>query len=167
LSNLNVGVTTVFIHEELIMANHLTRFDPFRNLARFDPLSNLGDLWNNFALSPLSLADEIESMIKLDVTETDKAYIVKAEMPGVNKEDIKVDVSGHQITISSETKKDKEEKSSTTLRCERYYGQQSRSFTLGQEVDESKADAKYENGILMLTLPKKEGGESHKKLIVH
>lgn len=149
------------------MANHLTRFDPFRSLARLDPLGNFSDVLNNFALSPLVLADEIESMIKLDVTETDKAYTVKAEMPGVNKEDIKVDVSGNQITISSEIKRDKEEKSSTTIRSERYYGQQTRCFTLGQEVDESKADAKYENGILMLTLPKKAGGEIHKKLIVH
>lgn len=146
------------------MANQLRRFDPFRSLA---PLTNVGDMLNNFGLSPFLVSDEMESMIKLDVTESDKTYTVKAEIPGVKKEDIKVDVSGNQITISTEIKRDKEEKTGTTIRCERYYGQQSRCFTLGQEIDESKADAKYENGILMLTLPKKEGGENHKKLIVH
>ena len=149
------------------MANHLTRRDPFQSLARLDRFSSLSDVLNNFGLSPFGIGNEMESMIKLDVNETDDAYTVKAEMPGVNKDDIKVDVSGNRITISSEIKKDNEEKTGTTIRSERYYGQQSRCFTLGQEVDESKADAKYENGILVLTLPKKEGGESHKKLVVH
>jgi len=94
--------------------------------------------------------------IKLDVSEGDANYVVKAEVPGVRKEDIDVRIEGNQVTISAEVKKDKEEKKDgRVLRSERHYGYASRSFSLACDVDEAKSGAKYENGILELTLPKK------------
>jgi HSP20 family protein len=81
---------------------------------------------------------------------------VLAEIPGVKKEDIQVSVDGNQVAISAEVKRQKEEKQGEkTLRSERYYGKVYRSFALGQDVDQEKAQAKYENGVLELRLPKK------------
>jgi HSP20 family protein len=93
--------------------------------------------------------------IKMDVTELEGAYEVKAEIPGVRKEDIHVEIDGPQVMITAEVKKDVEEKKEgRLLRSERSYGFASRAFTLGFEVDRAKAVAKYENGVLTLTLPK-------------
>jgi HSP20 family protein len=93
----------------------------------------------------------------MDVSEDDKVYRVKAEIPGVNKDDIKVSIDGNQVSITAEVQREKEEKrGETVIRSERYYGTQYRSFTLQSDIDEGKADAKYENGVLELTLPKKE-----------
>jgi HSP20 family protein len=94
--------------------------------------------------------------IKLDVHENDASYTVKAEVPGVGKDDIDVRIEGNRVTLSAEVKKDKEEKKDgRVLRSERQYGYASRSFTLACEVDEAKAEAKYKDGILELSLPKK------------
>ena len=94
--------------------------------------------------------------IKIDLTEHNDNYAVKAEIPGVRKEDIDVRIEGNLVTISAEVKKDKEEKKGgRVLRAEREYGYASRSFTLASAVDDSKADAKYTNGVLELVLPKK------------
>jgi HSP20 family protein len=76
----------------------------------------------------------------------------------VKKEDIKVSIDGNQVTISAETKEEKEATTAGVLRSERYYGQQYRSFSLPQEVDNTKAEAKYNDGILELKLPKRPGG---------
>jgi len=93
--------------------------------------------------------------IKMDVTEVDKAYTVKAEIPGVRKEDIHVEIDGAQVMITAEVKKEMEEKKEgRLLRSERSYGFASRVFSLGFEVDRAKAVAKYEDGVLTLTLPK-------------
>ena len=93
--------------------------------------------------------------IEMDVSEVDNAYMVKADIPGVRKEDIHVEIDGPQVMITAELKKDVEEtKEGRLLRSERSYGFASRSFSLGYEIDRAKAVAKYENGVLMLTLPK-------------
>ena len=94
--------------------------------------------------------------IKIDVSEADEAYTVKAEIPGVRKEDIHVEIDGAQVLITAEVKKDKEEKKEgRMLRSERTYGFTSRMFTLGTELDRVKAEAKYLDGVLTLKLPKK------------
>lgn len=101
--------------------------------------------------------------IKVDVNESDGSYTVKAEIPGVKKEDVDVRIDGNQITISAEVKNESEEKQGErVLRSERQYGYASRSFTLACAVDESKSDAKYQNGILELTLPKKSNTSSRR-----
>lgn len=139
------------------MANKLMRFDPFGDIARLDPFRNIDDLLKDFRLTPTLRGVESEPRIRMDVSETDQAYLVKAEIPGVKKDDIKVAIEGNQVSITAEVKKEEEKKSGSMIRSERYYGQQYRSFTLPQEVDDTKAEAKYQDGMLELTLPKKPG----------
>ncbi len=105
--------------------------------------------------------------IRVDLSEVNGSYVVKADMPGVRKEDIDVRIDGNMVTISAELKKERESKEpGRVLRHERQYGYASRAFTLSSAVDESKADARYENGVLELTLPKKGAAET-KRLAVH
>lgn len=92
--------------------------------------------------------------IRVDVKDDEQAYTVQAEVPGVQKDDIQVSVDGHTVTIKAEVKQEQTEKDASWLRCERYYGAASRSFTLPSEVDDTQAKAKYDNGVLTLTLPK-------------
>ena len=134
------------------MAN-ITRFDPFQDLARFDPLEGFA-AWPR-GLRRLFQELPAEPTIKLDVSEDDKAYKVKAELPGVKKDDIAVQVEGNQVSISAEVKREKEEKQDEkVLHTERYYGRQFRSFTLGRDIDRKKVEAKFTDGVLELTLPK-------------
>lgn len=94
--------------------------------------------------------------IKVEVKESNGDYTVQAEMPGVKKEDINVQIDGNRVAISAEVKRESEQKEGErVLRSERYYGSVARTFSLGSDLDESKASARYENGVLTLTLPKK------------
>jgi HSP20 family protein len=104
--------------------------------------------------------------IKMDVKEQGDNYLVHAELPGVKKEDIHVVVDGNQVSISAEVKQEKEVKEGDrVLRSERYFGKVSRSFQLGQEIDDSKAAAKFNEGVLELTLPKR-AASPNKRLTV-
>jgi len=118
-------------------------------------------------LAPMRLAnggDELD--IRLDVVEKDDAFQVQADLPGVKKEDINVRISGNRIQIDAEARREKDVKEKGKLvRSERYYGTVSRVFTLSQDVDDTKAVAKYENGVLTLDLPKKAGTSSRKLTI--
>jgi HSP20 family protein len=134
------------------MAN-LTRYNPFDNL--FD------DFAKGFWLKPVAIPGGEELKMKLDVNEDDKAFSVHAEIPGVKKEDIQVDVDGNMVSIRAEVKREKEEKKGEKiLHSERYYGMVSRSFSLPADVDEKATVAKYKDGVLDLTLPKKSGNGS-------
>ena len=136
------------------MAN-LTRYDPF-NLARHDPFGDIDDLFKGFFVRPVLFEGQPQMQIKMDLKEDDKAYTVHADIPGVKKEDIHVSIEGNQVSISAETKIEKEEKKGEkVLRSERYVGKVARSFTLAHDVDEAGAQAKYSDGVLELTLPKK------------
>jgi len=136
------------------MAN-ISRYDPL-SLARTDPFGDIDDLFKGFFMRPVTLEGQPQMQIKMDVKEDDNAYTVHADIPGVKKEDIHVSIEGNQVSISAETKTEKEEKKGEkVLRSERYYGKVARSFTLAHEVDEAKAQAKYTDGVLELTLPKK------------
>jgi HSP20 family protein len=138
----------------------ITRFSPFRSLARFDPFTrDFDDLFKGFFMAPVSMGQTTVGQIPIDLTEDDKAYRVRAEIPGFNKEDIHVSVNGDQVSISAETKKEKEEKKGEqVVMRECYYGRQYRAFTLPQGVDDTQATAKYADGVLELSLPKKAGG---------
>jgi len=93
--------------------------------------------------------------IRIDVTETDVAYLVKADIPGMRKEDIHVEIEGAQVMINVETKKEPAPVTEgRVLRTERTFGFASRVFSLGYEIDRTKAVAKYVDGVLTLTLPK-------------
>ena len=96
------------------------------------------------------------SQIKIDVRETPAAYTVVAEVPGVAKEDIHVTVEGSVVTLRAEIKqRDSQREEEKVLRTERYYGAVARSFQLAADIDNEKSKARYENGVLTLTLPKK------------
>ena len=128
------------------------------NIARFDPFNELvDDLFKGFFVRPLYAgAQDALPRMKVEVAEKNGAYAVTAELPGVRKEDIKVDIDGAQVTLAAEVKREKEAKEDDRLlHTERQYGKVSRSFALPQELDEEKVEAKFKDGVLLLTLPKK------------
>lgn len=126
------------------------------DLFDLEPLeSRLRSLTRPWRMETLQEAPQI----KLDVKEQDDRYTVRAEIPGVRKEDIDLQVDGNRVSISAEVKREKEEKQGTrVLRSERSYGYAHRSFVLPAVLDEGKTEAKYENGVLELTLPKRGNG---------
>ncbi|MDP3511835.1 MAG: Hsp20/alpha crystallin family protein [Sulfuritalea sp.] len=139
------------------MAN-ITRFDPFSEMTRLDPFGDLDNLFKGFMVRPVFQGASAAPQMKLDVTEDDKAYTVKAEIPGVRKEDIHISVDGNLVSISAEVKKETEKKEGKkVVHSERYFGQVSRSFTLDKEVEQGAASAKYTDGVLEAVLPKKQG----------
>ena len=106
------------------------------------------------------------AQIKIDVKESDKGYTVQAEVPGVSKDDIQVSLDGGMVTLRAEIKQqDSQSEGDMLLRSERYYGAVSRSFQLPQDIDQAQAKAKYDNGVLTLTLPKKSGGGAQRLAI--
>jgi HSP20 family protein len=106
------------------------------------------------------------AQIKVDVKESDAAYTVHAEVPGVAKEDIHVSLDGNVVTLRAEVKQqDTQTKDEKVLRSERYFGAVSRSFQLPMDIDQSTAKAKYDNGVLTLTLPKKLGNKPQRLAI--
>ena len=104
--------------------------------------------------------------IRVDVKETDKAYTVHAEVPGVAKEDIHVSLDGNVVSLRAEVKQqDTQTQDQKVLRAERYFGAVSRSFQLPMEIDQAGAKAKYDHGVLTLILPKKLSGGSQRLVI--
>lgn len=125
------------------------------NITRIDPFD---DLFRGFFVRPVDFngTPAQTPSIKMDVQEQGDSYLVHAELPGVKKEDIHVVVEGNLVSISAEVKQEKETKEGDrVLRSERYFGKVSRSFQLGQDVDDAKASAKFADGVLELTLPKR------------
>jgi HSP20 family protein len=136
--------------------SNVTRYDPFS----LDPMA---DLFQGFFRPMRGLTFEGGtplSDIKIDVSESDAAYTVKAEMPGVNKEDIDVKIDGNVVSISAKAERNKEQKDGErVIRRERYSGVISRSFSLASDIDEGASSAQYQDGVLSLTLQKKKDAE--------
>ena len=127
------------------------------NLSVYDPFADAGidELFRGF-FKPVRVSNAAPVSIRMDVTENDKGYVVHAEIPGVRKDDIHVTIENNQVTIGAEVKKETEQKEGDrVLRSERYYGSVYRSFTVPVDLDETASTAKYENGVLELTLAKK------------
>jgi HSP20 family protein len=125
------------------------------NLTRHDPLD---EFFRGFFVRPVEFGGGNADVpgIKIDVKAHDNQYLVHAELPGVKKEDIHVDIDGSVVSISAERKQEKEIRDGErVLRTERFFGKVSRSFDLGTDLDEAIASAKYNDGVLELTLPKK------------
>lgn len=139
--------------------SNITRFDPFNDITRFDPFLNVNDFFRGFSVRPFITNTDYEPNMKIDVSESDGSYLVKAEIPGVNKDDIHISVDGNMVSISAEVKKEKDvKKDEKTICSERYFGQVARSFSLGSDVNADKVQAKYTNGVLEVTLPKISNG---------
>lgn len=132
--------------------SNMTRYDPFS----IEPVS---DLFHGMfrPLRSMIAADEREApAMKLDVTENEKNYMVKAELPGVERKDIDVKIDGNVVSIRATIERKTEQKEGErVIRRERYSGAFGRTFALSSDVDESSASAQYQDGVLSLTLPKK------------
>jgi HSP20 family protein len=143
----------------------LTHWNPFKGMARYEPATSLDDLFRGlgFGLRPSWTDLPATPDIRIDVSEDDKAFHVMAEMPGVDKKDIDISVDGNQISIGAEIRREsKKKEGEKDLYTERYAGKVYRAFSLPNDVDEAKADAQYDKGVLMLTLPKKANGNGRK-----
>jgi HSP20 family protein len=148
------------------MAGNVTRYDPLSDFARLTPLRTIDELFRE--LAPRGAGREVqEPTMAVEVTENDQAYTVRAEIPGAKKEDIKVDLRGNRVSISAEIKREAQQKEGDRLlRSELYYGTVQRTLVLEQEIDDTKAEAKYNDGVLELILPKKASGGGS-KLQIH
>ena len=134
---------------------NLTRYNPFEDFFR--------DFGKGFWVKPVALPGETGLSMKIDVKEDDKTFTVKADIPGVKKEDIQIDIDDDPVSLRAEAKQEKEDKKGEkVVYSERSYGMVSRSFTLPAGVDEKGAKAEYKDGVLNLTLPKKSNGSARR-----
>jgi HSP20 family protein len=142
----------------------ITRWEPFK--MRWDPFKELEEMEKRlatlFGRVPLRSEGEKEAMTVaewsplVDITEDEKEYLIKAELPEVKKEDVKLTIQDNVLSISGERKYEKEEKGKKYHRVERAYGSFMRSFTLPEDADGSKVSAEYKDGVLKVHLPKSE-----------
>jgi HSP20 family protein len=134
----------------------LVRWDPFREL------ESMSDRLNRVFARPTPSTSSREAltvadwMPTVDISESDSEYLIKAELPEVKKEDVKVTVENGVLTLQGERRQEKEEKGKKYHRVERSYGSFARSFTLPESVDEGAVRAEYRDGMLNLHLPKTE-----------
>ena len=129
------------------------------SIQTYDPFNELvDDLFKGFRVRPLAFEGRGDTLprMKVDVAERNGAYTVTAELPGVKKDDIQVTIDAAEVTLTAEVKREREtSQDARALHTERVFGKVSRRFTLPQELDEAKAEAKFRDGVLELTLPKK------------
>lgn len=150
--------------------NNLIRINPLSEVNNFGPLADFETLFDRFARTGLRPAwrdlEAVEPQIRMDISEAGNEYVVKAEIPGVKKDDLHVSIDGNMVSISAEIKHEMVSgEGSKLLRGERCYGKTMRSFRLDQEVMEEQAAAKYADGVLELKLPKKNG-VTHKEITI-
>ncbi|MDX5371637.1 MAG: Hsp20/alpha crystallin family protein [Pseudomonadaceae bacterium] len=132
----------------------LARWNPFREFEEFfNHYPRLGKGLGGASQELMTAADWAPAV---DISETPQAYLIKAELAGVRREDIQVKVDGGQLRLSGERKFEKEEKDNKQHRVERFYDSFSRSFSLPDDADEAQIKAEYRDGVLGLTLPKRE-----------
>jgi HSP20 family protein len=125
-------------------------------LSVYDPFAEVFPELFRGMMAPVRGREPQALEIKVDVKESPADYTVHAELPGVAKDDIHVEIDGNRVSITGEVKRESEQKEGErVLRSERYFGSVARSFVLANEIDESKSQAKFDNGVLTLTLPKK------------
>lgn len=134
---------------------NLVKWDPFREL------EEVSNRLNRLFMRPQGNAEQGNEMLavadwmpSVDISETDAAYLVKAEVPGVNKDDVKVSIQDGMLTIQGERKQEKEEKGKKFHRIERSYGSFARSFRVPDDADENSVKAEFKDGMLNVTLAK-------------
>lgn len=136
----------------------LTRFSPLRRRARFGPPALFDDWLHDAGIGSLWREPELVPEMRVDVNEDDKAFLIRAEMPGVDKEDIEISVQGNQVSISAELKRESDNKDEKEIIAERSWGKAYRAFALPADVEGDRTEARYDKGVLTLTLPKKANG---------
>ncbi|MDX2480576.1 MAG: Hsp20/alpha crystallin family protein [Desulfuromusa sp.] len=133
----------------------LAKWDPFREMeGMLDPYSKSLD-WPFRGGRDLNTTGA-DWAPRADISETDAEFCITAEVPGIKREDVKINIEDHVLSIRGENKQEKEEKGKKFHRIERYYGSFSRSFSLPENVNEDKIDATFKDGMLTLTIPKTE-----------
>ncbi|MCF8240063.1 MAG: Hsp20/alpha crystallin family protein [Melioribacteraceae bacterium] len=138
----------------------LVRFEPMRELQNFDDY--VQNFFNSF--SQLGIKREGFSP-RIDISTDEKNLIVEAELPGVKKENIKLQLEDNILTISGEKKSENKIEEGKYYRNERNFGSFKRCFTLPEEVESDKVDAKFENGILRIVMNKVEEKTSKERII--
>jgi HSP20 family protein len=141
--------------------NPLIHWNPFKAMTRAEAAGTFDPLFRDFGMRPLFTQLDMPD-IRIDVSETDKAYAIKADIPGAKKEDIDVAVDGRQVSITARSFRSTDKKDETSLYSERSEGQVFRSFTLPAEIDDKGAEATYTDGVLSLSLPKRAAGNNHR-----
>ena len=145
----------------------LARWNPFREFAPYAAFPEVDALFGEPLFKRMPVGFEPMPMMKVDVVENATGYMVKADIPGMKKEDIGVSIDGNVVTIDAEVRRDHEEKEGDkVLRSERYFGAMARRVMLPMDVDAAKAEATYDGGVLTLTLPRMPGVASA-RLPVH
>lgn len=145
----------------------LIRWNPIREITAWLPVSDLSGEFANMQREIDRIFDRFSGGISddndvstwlpvVDVVENKDDYIVKVELPGVNKDDVKITVNNGVLTIRGEKKQEQESKDKNYHRIERSYGVFQRSFTLPSSVKSDKIDASHNDGVLTITLPKAE-----------
>lgn len=144
----------------------LTPWEPFRWRRGWDPFKELEDMERRLSTwfgRPLARREGEKEALTVaewaplvDIIENEKEYLIKAELPEMKKEEIKISVQDEVLCISGERKSEKEEKGKTFHRIERSYGSFTRSFSLPEDADGSKVNAEYKDGVLSVHLPKSE-----------
>jgi HSP20 family protein len=138
--------------------NAITRWDPFRELDELQ--TRLSTLFGRASVRKNGSKDEALAVAEwapvVDIVEDENEYLIKAELPEVKKEDVKVTVQDDVLTISGERTFEKEEKGRKYHRMERAYGSFARSFTLPEDADGEKVAAEFKDGVLKVHLPKSE-----------
>jgi HSP20 family protein len=142
--------------------NSLIRFNPLNEVTRFDSLMDFDEVFDRFARTAMRPEwrelEAVEPTIQIDVIEADKEYMVKAEIPGANIDDIHVSIDGDIVFLCAEVRQEKETTDdSRLLHNDRFYGKALRSFRLDQELVEDGVQTKYADDVLELKLPKKNG----------
>ncbi len=132
----------------------LTKWDPFREMEDVFDRYNKALSWPRLGASEIMTGGDWAP--RVDIAETEKEFIIKAEVPEVKKDEVKISVDNGILSIRGERKQEKEEKGKKFHRVERYYGSFTRSFTLPDNVDETKIEASFKDGMLNIQIPKNE-----------
>lgn len=145
---------------EIFRPQSLLRWEPFRDLRRFEREMDRmrEDLWENLNLSAAepTLGREVSFSPTCDVEETPSHFLLTMDLPGVSKENIKVEFNENQLKICGEKKKERKEETAQSYFSERSYGRFERVFHLGENVKTDKIEANFEDGVLRVAIPKKE-----------
>ncbi|MDG0818153.1 Hsp20/alpha crystallin family protein [Bdellovibrio svalbardensis] len=137
---------------------------PFREIARMQ--QDMDRIMNELVGTSEKSLSQFSFSPTCEVSEQENSYQMKFDLPGVKKEQVKVEVDGSQLTIRAERKEEKEEKTKKKHLSEISYGEYVRSFTLPQPIDEKKVDAKFEDGVLLVTVPKTEASKA-RQISIH
>ena len=133
------------------------------NIVNWEPFREMENLFNRYSRLARrnALQGELDGWTpSADITETDREYLIKANLPEVKKEDVKVTLENGALTISGERKQEKEDKGENEIRVESFYGTFSRSFQLPDNVDPESVRAESKDGVLKIHIPKKENAKA-------